>query len=133
MSIKLINNAPQDLPMIELRLKGSGEAVVSLFDSRGNSLLTKRWVISGSGDLEVRSRLPLSLRTKAGQIPVIPVLIHQTDSRQTITFDGKRPADATSNRGRAIGLSKASRRKIETASQLAAARVQSRRSLQDPI
>jgi hypothetical protein len=125
MSIKLINSASQDLPMMELRLKGSGKAVVSFFDNQGNTLLTKRWVVSGPGEVEVRSRLPLSLRTKAGRIPVMPVLIHQSGSGQTITFDGKHPEDATSNRGRTIRLSKASLSKIRAASQLAAARVQS--------
>ena len=122
MSIKLINNISHDLPTFEVRLKGPGAVTVALYDGQGNALLTKRWVVSGADEVEVRSRLPLSLRTKAGLCSVVPVLIHQTNSKQAITFDGHDPAVMTAERSRAVKLSKASLSKIQAAAKLAGAR-----------
>ena len=122
MSTKLINSISHDLPTVEVRLKGPGAISVALYDGLGNALLTKRWVVSGTDGVEMRSRLPLSLRTKTGLRSVVPVLIHQTNSKQAITFDGHDPASMTAERSRTIKLSKASLSKIQAAAKLAAAR-----------
>jgi hypothetical protein len=91
MSIKLINNGPRDADAMEVHLKGLGATTVGLFDGKGNALLTKRLVLSGSSQVEAKSLLRLTLSTKAGQIPVVPVLIHQTSPSQTVTFGDKNP------------------------------------------
>jgi hypothetical protein len=66
---------------IELRLKGPGSSTVALFDSKGNPLMTKRLVLSGSSGVEARSILPLTLGTTAGVVAVVPALLHQSDTR----------------------------------------------------
>jgi len=119
----LIDSPAAEVPMMDLRLKGSGAAIVGLFDSRGKILLTKRWVVTGSDAVEVRSRLPLSLATKGGRLPVVPILIDQTNDGQAITFDGKKPAEMALTRARAIRISQNSFRKIQAASKLIAARM----------
>jgi hypothetical protein len=120
MSIKLINNTPRDADSMEVRLKGSGATTVGLFDGKGNALLTKRIVLSGSSQVEAKSLLRLTLGTKAGQIQVVPVLIHQTSPSQTVTFGGQDPGAATAERFRAMKLNKNSISKIQTAARLSA-------------
>jgi hypothetical protein len=120
-SIKLQNKIPNDSQAMELRLRGSGATTVGLFDAKGNLLMTKRWRISGPSGIEVRSRLPLYLRTKGVQLPVIPVLIYQTNAAQAVTFNGHEPASTTAERCRTIKVTKAALSKIHTAIRVAAA------------
>jgi hypothetical protein len=120
MSIKLINNGPRDADAMEVHLKGLGATTVGLFDGKGNALLTKRLVLSGSSQVEAKSLLRLTLSTKAGQIPVVPVLIHQTSPSQTVTFGGQKPGAATAERLRAMKLSKNSISNIQTTARLSA-------------
>jgi hypothetical protein len=126
MSIKPINSTDQDTSRIEVRLKGPGVTTIGLYDSAGRALLTKRLALSGPSEIQARSRLPLTLRTKAAQVPVVPVLLHQTNPTQAITFAGQDPATATAERCRAMKLSKASVGKIQAAARLAAGRDNSR-------
>jgi hypothetical protein len=119
MSIKLINSARQDMPRVEVRLKGPGATTVGLYDSKGNALLTKRLILSGPNEVEARSLLPLILQTKAGQVPLVPMLIHQTNRSQAVTFAGQDPAMTTAERCHSMKLNKSSISKIHVAVQLA--------------
>ena|ERR1700722_5955788 len=123
MSIKLSNSIQQDVPRMEVRLKGLGATTVGLFDGKGNALLTKRLVLSGSSEVEARSLIPLTLGTKAGRIPVAPVLIHQTNLSQAITFGGQDPAAATAETFRAMKLNKNAIDKIQAAARLSVERI----------
>jgi hypothetical protein len=106
-------------PRMEVLLKGTGAATFALFDQKGNVLLTKRLVLSGSDAAEAKSRLPLTLRTRAGSVPVVPVLIHKANQKQTVTFAGKDAVSATAERYRELRVSKAAIAKIGQAMLLA--------------
>jgi hypothetical protein len=106
---------------IELRLKGPGSSTVALFDSKGNPLMTKRLVLSGSPGVEARSILPLTLGTTAGVVAVVPALLHQSDTRQTVTLGDKKPEAAMEERFLAIRLSKSSAERIRATVRLASA------------
>jgi hypothetical protein len=113
---------------MELHLEGAGSATVCLFDAKGNLLMTKRWTVSGSGDVGVKSHLPTKLRTKAALLPVVPVLIIRTNAEQRITIDGKDAALVTAERSRAMKVSKAGLAKIDAVVQSAELRSRNERT-----
>jgi hypothetical protein len=89
--------------MMEIVIRGTGEFVVVLIDSQGTVLMRKRLVISGSPKVEAKSRLPLALQTRDGEVPVVPVLIRSA-ARSVVTFAGKKPAVFTGRRCKELGL-----------------------------
>lgn len=91
---------------MEIVIKGTGEFIVGLVDSKGTVLLRKRLVISGSPKIEAKSRLPLTLQTRDGEVPVVPVLIRSA-TRSLVTFAGKEPAVFTGRRCKELGLAQA--------------------------
>jgi hypothetical protein len=106
--------------MLEIHLKGPGTTTVGLFDKQSNLLLIKRLVLSGPKTIEAKSRVPLSLNTRSGEILIAPVLIHQTDRKQLVTFAGQDPESATEQRFKEMKLSEASAAKVrETAARAA--------------
>ena len=97
----------------EIIIKGSGEFVLGLVDREGRILLTKRLVASGSDRVEVRTRVPETLKTRNGEASVVPVLI-KSSSKQIATFGGKSPAAFTSQRCRELKFSTAVMKKAAT-------------------
>jgi hypothetical protein len=88
--------------VIEIAVKGPGEFTVGVVDPKGRVLLRKRIVISGDPAIEAKSRLPLVVQTRNGQVAVVPVLIQRKSPRQQITFAGREPADFTAQRCREV-------------------------------
>src|SRR5262249_55526733 len=92
--------------MIEIAIKGPGELTLGLIDRKGKVLLKKRLIISGADAIEAKSQVPLALQTRKGEVPVVPVLIHQGTLKQRITFAGKEPATFTKERCRKLKVSR---------------------------
>jgi hypothetical protein len=88
--------------VIEIAVKGPGEFTLGVVDPKGRLLLRKRIVISGDPAIEAKSRLPLAVQTRNGEVAVVPVLIQRKSPRQQITFAGREPADFTAQRCREI-------------------------------
>jgi hypothetical protein len=78
--------------MVNIVIKGGGEVRLALVDQKGNTLLRKRLIVSGSEGIEVRSRLPLELETRRGRVAVVPVVVSEIQPQQQVTFDGQKPA-----------------------------------------
>ena len=91
--------------MLEVKITGPGELSIALVDRKGQTLLSKRLVVSGSDCLEARTRLPLELETKRGRAPVVPVLTFKRDSEQQVTFDGQEPEAFARERCRQLKVS----------------------------
>jgi len=68
--------------VIEIAIKGSGELTLGLIDRKGKVLLKKRLITAGADAIEAKSRVPLALQTREGEVPVVPVLIHQSTLKQ---------------------------------------------------
>ena len=92
--------------MIEVILKGAGEATVGLVDRRGRMLMTMRLVLSGSEGIEARSTMPLVLQTREEEIAVVPVLISTTGSNQRVTFGGLEHGTFTSRRCEELNITR---------------------------
>jgi hypothetical protein len=88
--------------VIEVAIKGPGEFTVGVVDPKGRLLLRKRIVISGDPAIEGKSRLPLVMQTRNGEVAVVPVLIQRKSPRQQITFAGRETADFTAQRCREL-------------------------------
>jgi len=78
---------------VEIAIMGEGELVIRFIDRAGQTLMQERLVASGSP----------SLRTVNGTALVAPVLVHQSDPKQRVTFDGQTLARFTRKRCKEIG------------------------------
>ena len=107
--------------MIEIAVKGPGEFTVGVIDPKGRLLLRKRMIISGDSAIEAKSRLPLAVQTRDGEVAVVPVLIQRKSPQQQITFAGREPADFTAQRCRELRVAAPV---IEKASRAVAAAVE---------
>jgi len=106
--------------VIEIAMKGSGELTLGLIDRKGKVLLKKRLITAGADAIEAKSRVPLALQTREGEVPVVPVLMHQSTLKQQITFAGKEPATFTKEQCRKLRFS---REVIERSAKVAAKQV----------
>jgi hypothetical protein len=104
--------------MIDVVVKGPGELTIGAVDRKGRLLLRKRIVASGDPGIEARTQLPLTVQTRNGAVPVVPLLIQRKDARQHITFAGRDAPDFTAERCREMKVSTAM---IDKASRTAAA------------
>jgi hypothetical protein len=100
--------------MMEIVIKGPGEFIFGLVDSRGTVLMRKRLVISGPRKVEAKSQLPLTLQTRHAEVPVVPVLVRSA-ARSVVTFAGKKHAVYTGRRCKELGLAQAMVRKAAKA------------------
>lgn len=104
--------------MIDVVVRGPGELTIGAVDPKGRLLLRKRIVVSGDPRIEARSRLPLTVQTRNGAVPVVPLLIQRKDGAQEVTFAGRDASDFTAERCRELKVSTAL---VDKASRAAAA------------
>lgn len=95
-------------------VKGPGQASVALFDKNGTALLRRVWRISGHPQIELRSRLPMSLRTTRGQVAVVPVVVRAAKD-QRVSLDGAEPRAFLEERCRALKWPRTALEKISRA------------------
>lgn len=95
---------------MEIAIAGEGEVLIRYIDSRGETLLQEKLVVSGSPTVEGRRAIDLSIRTTSGPVPIAPVLIRQSSPMQRVTFDGEPPPASRSNAaGRSAARPRSSR------------------------
>lgn len=58
---------------MEILIIGEGEVVIRFIDSKGQTLMQEKLVISGSPTVEGRRTLDLSVETTEGNTPLAPV------------------------------------------------------------
>ncbi|SFD86260.1 hypothetical protein [Nitrosomonas sp. Nm166] len=87
---------------MNITIKGPGEIVVRFIDQNGKALLQETIRVSGSGMVEAKRDINLSLETLSGQVLVSPVLIQQGEKQQ-VTFDGEHHSSFTRKRCQEIG------------------------------
>jgi hypothetical protein len=90
---------------MEIAIKGEGEVVVRLIDRRGRALIQENVVVSGSPAVEARRIVPLAVTTPEGEVALAPVLVHQSNPQQEVSFDGQKPTAFTRRRCEEIGCS----------------------------
>ena len=90
---------------MEIALDGEGEVLLRFIDAKGRTILEERLAVSGSSAVRAKRIVPLVLETTEGESPVAPVLVHRTNERQRVTFDGQSPASWTRKRCREIRCS----------------------------
>jgi hypothetical protein len=87
--------------VIEVVVKGPGQASVALFDKNGTALIRRVWRISGHPKIEARSRLPTAVQTKRGRVAVVPVVVRAAED-QRVSLDGAEPRAFLEERCRAL-------------------------------
>jgi hypothetical protein len=87
--------------VVEVVVKGPGQASVALFDRNGTALLRRVWRFSGHPQIEIRSRLPTTLQTTRGRVPVVPVVV-RAEKDQKVSLDGAEPGAHLEERCRAL-------------------------------
>jgi hypothetical protein len=91
----------------QVKCEGPGEVSIALVDAKGRLLIHKRIAISGSPKVYGGTRLPLTVRTTKGEVPVVPVLVGQSNSKQRLLVDDGPLAAYIEARARALKVSSA--------------------------
>jgi len=100
--------------VVEVVVKGPGQASVALFDKNGAALLRRVWRISGHPQIELRSRLPTAMRTTRGQVAVVPVVVRAAKNQQ-VSMDGVEARAFLEERCRALKWPRTAFEKISRA------------------
>lgn len=108
---------------VEVRLKGPGVTTLGLVDGMGNVLMSRRVLVSGPEELEMKFQMPLSLSTKRGELAAVAVLFHQTSTKQLVMVGGKDATTAAAERARALNLSATAIAKVKAATEAAATQI----------
>ena len=90
---------------MEIIIKGEGEIVVRFSDRNGRTLIERKYVTSGSQTIQAKTEVPLVAETRSGPAPLVPVLVHQSNPKQEVTFDGEKPSQFCKKRCQEIGCS----------------------------
>ena len=88
---------------MEIVIKGEGEVVIRFVDRRGRTLMEKNFVTSGSETIQAKTDVSLFVETTSGQVPLIPVLVRQSNPKQQVTFDGEKPSSFVKKQCQDIG------------------------------
>jgi hypothetical protein len=83
---------------VEIAIAGEGEVVIRFIDSRGQTLMQERLVVSGSPTIRALRTIALEAVTGDGRVPLAPVMVQQSNPQQRVTFDGLEPAQFTRKR-----------------------------------
>ncbi|HEV2100416.1 MAG TPA: hypothetical protein VGR45_16035 [Stellaceae bacterium] len=87
---------------MDILIKGPGEVTVCLVDRAGKTMMRETLRVFGAQTVSARRPIDLELTTSNGKMPVSPVLLFRGE-QQTVTFDGKEPAEFTRHRCKEIG------------------------------
>ena len=88
---------------MEIAIIGEGEVLIRFIDRNGQTLVQEKLVVSGSPTVEGRRTIDLAVKTIDGSVPLAPVLIRQSNSKQRVTFDDEPPSRFTQRRCKEIG------------------------------
>jgi hypothetical protein len=88
---------------MEIAIKGAGDVTVRFIDRKGRTLVQEKLTVSGSPTVEAKQTISLMVETTDGQVMLAPVLVHQSNPEQQVTFDGQKPSAFTKKRCEEIG------------------------------
>ncbi len=89
---------------MDIMIKGPGEVVLCLIDSKGRTLMQERLRCSGSATIGARRPIDLVAETRSGRVHLAPVLMSRGE-KQSVTFDSEAPEAFTRKRCIEIGCS----------------------------